>query len=140
MNLGDNLTKNTRSLDTAGPEETLQNNGKEEPPLEGYSSKGRGAGALGAEEGSALNNSLADGKQWIVLPLPATYSATNWPIRVSEYEYVYPRLSSPQGVGFGLLHKWYPSFYLECVTCVTGSIPTHIIIYIFFHFFFYLGT
>lgn len=26
-------------------------------------------------------------KQWIVLPLPATYIATNWPLRVSVLDY-----------------------------------------------------
>lgn len=27
-------------------------------------------------------NTLAEGRQWLVIPVPSTYSATNWPIRV----------------------------------------------------------
>lgn len=29
-------------------------------------------------------NTLAEGRQWLVIPVPSTYSATNWPIRVTK--------------------------------------------------------
>lgn len=35
------------------------------------------------ENYSSINENMTDGKHWIVIPLPATYSSTNWPIRVS---------------------------------------------------------
>lgn len=33
-------------------------------------------------------NTLAEGRQWLVIPVPSTYSATNWPIRVQEKTFV----------------------------------------------------
>ncbi|XP_017769219.1 PREDICTED: guanine nucleotide exchange factor subunit Rich [Nicrophorus vespilloides] len=39
------------------------------------------------DAGSPLStNSLAEGRQWLVLPTPSTYSATNWPIRYSAID------------------------------------------------------
>lgn len=34
-----------------------------------------------------LTNTLMGSKQWIIVPLPAAYSATNWPIRVCSFFY-----------------------------------------------------
>lgn len=31
-------------------------------------------------------NTLAEGRQWLVIPVPSTYSATNWPVRVRNFE------------------------------------------------------
>lgn len=30
----------------------------------------------------AVTSTLAEGRQWVVVPMPAAYSGTNWPIRV----------------------------------------------------------
>lgn len=30
-----------------------------------------------------VTSTLVESKQWLVVPLPSTYSSTNWPIRVS---------------------------------------------------------
>lgn len=32
----------------------------------------------------ASMTTLAEGRQWLVIPVPSTYSATNWPVRVSK--------------------------------------------------------
>lgn len=40
------------------------------------------------EIGSPLKvtSTLAEGRQWVVVQMPAAYSATNWPVRVSTAE------------------------------------------------------
>lgn len=35
---------------------------------------------------SALSNNLAEGRQWLVIPIPSSYTATNWPIRYSAID------------------------------------------------------
>lgn len=37
---------------------------------------------FGENLSSNLTTQLAEGRQWLVVPVPSTYSATNWPIRV----------------------------------------------------------
>lgn len=39
-----------------------------------------------AENISPLSSNLAEGRQWLVIPIPATYTATNWPIRYSAID------------------------------------------------------
>lgn len=35
---------------------------------------------------SSAGNTLSEGRQWLVLPVPSTYTATNWPIRYSAID------------------------------------------------------
>lgn len=35
---------------------------------------------------SPLTSTLAEGRQWLVIPIPSTYTATNWPIRYSAID------------------------------------------------------
>ncbi|CAG9764875.1 unnamed protein product [Ceutorhynchus assimilis] len=37
-------------------------------------------------ENMALTSTLAEGRQWLVIPVPSTYSATNWPVRYSAID------------------------------------------------------
>ncbi|XP_060529369.1 guanine nucleotide exchange factor subunit Rich-like isoform X1 [Cylas formicarius] len=37
-------------------------------------------------ENGSLTSTLAEGRQWFVIPIPSTYSATNWPIRYSAID------------------------------------------------------
>lgn len=39
-----------------------------------------------ADNISPLTNNLAEGRQWLVIPIPSTYTATNWPIRYSAID------------------------------------------------------
>lgn len=71
VNLEDNLTKRIKTslIDSSGDG---YENGIDQPSLE--------------RENSTNYREFVDDnecrKQWIVLPLPATYIATNWPLRV----------------------------------------------------------
>ncbi|CAH2013065.1 unnamed protein product [Acanthoscelides obtectus] len=38
------------------------------------------------ESMSALSSTLVEGRQWLVVPVPSTYSATNWPVRYSAID------------------------------------------------------
>lgn len=38
------------------------------------------------ETASSLTTTLAEGRQWLVIPVPSTYSATNWPVRYSAID------------------------------------------------------
>ncbi|KAG5887614.1 hypothetical protein JTB14_002623 [Gonioctena quinquepunctata] len=38
------------------------------------------------ENFSSLSTTLSEGRQWLVIPVPSTYSATNWPIRYSAID------------------------------------------------------
>ncbi|KAJ8935417.1 hypothetical protein NQ314_012836, partial [Rhamnusium bicolor] len=38
------------------------------------------------ENVSSLTTTLAEGRQWLVIPIPSTYSATNWPVRYSAID------------------------------------------------------
>lgn len=38
------------------------------------------------ENTSPLTSTLAEGRQWLVIPIPSTYTATNWPIRYSAID------------------------------------------------------
>ncbi|KAJ8926000.1 hypothetical protein NQ315_009855 [Exocentrus adspersus] len=38
------------------------------------------------ESASSLTTTLAEGRQWLVIPVPSTYSATNWPVRYSAID------------------------------------------------------
>lgn len=35
---------------------------------------------------SSASNTLSEGRQWLILPVPSTYTATNWPIRYSAID------------------------------------------------------
>ncbi|XP_063921196.1 guanine nucleotide exchange factor subunit Rich-like isoform X2 [Zophobas morio] len=37
-------------------------------------------------ESVSMTSTLAEGRQWLVIPVPSTYSATNWPIRYSAID------------------------------------------------------
>ncbi|XP_076267797.1 guanine nucleotide exchange factor subunit Rich isoform X2 [Rhynchophorus ferrugineus] len=37
-------------------------------------------------ENATLTTTLAEGRQWLVIPVPSTYSSTNWPIRYSAID------------------------------------------------------
>ncbi|CAH1993437.1 unnamed protein product [Acanthoscelides obtectus] len=39
-----------------------------------------------SESMSALSSTLVEGRQWLVVPVPSTYSATNWPVRYSAID------------------------------------------------------
>lgn len=32
-----------------------------------------------------VTSTLVESKQWVIIPVPATYSSTTWPVRVSIY-------------------------------------------------------
>lgn len=38
------------------------------------------------ETASSLTTTLAEGRQWLVIPIPSTYSSTNWPVRYSAID------------------------------------------------------
>lgn len=40
-----------------------------------------------SSSGGGTNSQLMGSKQWVVVPLPSTYSAANWPIRVRGFWY-----------------------------------------------------
>ncbi|KAI5636109.1 guanine nucleotide exchange factor subunit Rich [Phthorimaea operculella] len=76
VNLEDNLTRRTKIpiIDSSGENYQENNIDQDTPEL----------------EGSAKYREFVDDnecrKQWIVLPLPATYIATNWPLRYSAID------------------------------------------------------
>ncbi|XP_049876567.1 guanine nucleotide exchange factor subunit Rich isoform X2 [Pectinophora gossypiella] len=78
VNLEDNLTRRTKIsiIDSSG--ESYQENGLDQ------------ADRQSELDGSAKYREFVDDnecrKQWIVLPLPATYIATNWPLRYSAID------------------------------------------------------
>lgn len=77
VNLEDNLTKRTKIsiIDSSSDMYQSENGLQDQPNLE--------------YENSTNYREFVDDnecrKQWIVLPLPATYIATNWPLRVSGF-------------------------------------------------------
>lgn len=81
VNLEDNLTKRTKIsiIDSSSDMYQSENGLQDQPNLE--------------YENSTNYREFVDDnecrKQWIVLPLPATYIATNWPLRVSEFNFNY---------------------------------------------------
>lgn len=38
------------------------------------------------ENNTPLSNTLAEGRQWLVIPIPSAYTSTNWPIRYSAID------------------------------------------------------
>ncbi|XP_063540350.1 guanine nucleotide exchange factor subunit Rich [Cydia strobilella] len=76
VNLEDNLTKRTKMSIIDSSAETYQETGLDQPSPE--------------YDTSAKYREYVDDnecrKQWIVLPLPATYIATNWPLRYSAID------------------------------------------------------
>lgn len=42
---------------------------------------------FGGDASPASTKPLAEGRQWLVIPVPSTYSATNWPIRYSAIDH-----------------------------------------------------
>ncbi|XP_026321124.1 guanine nucleotide exchange factor subunit Rich isoform X2 [Hyposmocoma kahamanoa] len=76
VNLEDNLTKKTKISIIDSSAESYQENGVDQPNLE-------------FENSTKYREFVDDNecrKQWSVLPLPATYIATNWPLRYSAID------------------------------------------------------
>ncbi|XP_059059066.1 guanine nucleotide exchange factor subunit Rich [Achroia grisella] len=78
VNLEDNLTKRTKTaiIDATGDAYQSENGVQEQPNTE-YDSSTKYREFIDDNECR---------KQWIVIPLPATYIATNWPLRVSQLD------------------------------------------------------
>ncbi|XP_052755748.1 guanine nucleotide exchange factor subunit Rich [Galleria mellonella] len=78
VNLEDNLTKRTKtSIIDATSDAYQSENGVQEQPNSEYDSSAKYREFIDDNECR---------KQWIVLPLPATYIATNWPLRYSAVD------------------------------------------------------
>ncbi|XP_077293997.1 guanine nucleotide exchange factor subunit Rich [Arctopsyche grandis] len=94
VNIGDSITKATHNMRNGEvSDEVKSETAKDDPSTLSYSPNMDNdnvvVGEFANEDADSFTNSnsnIADGKHWIVLPLPATYSATNWPIRYSAID------------------------------------------------------
>lgn len=87
VNIGDTYTKSNIDLRNTTNSNNENDSTKSEHSSLPYNADGNGDNIVSSFTGDndsfmSMTNNIGDGKHWIVLPLPATYSATNWPIRV----------------------------------------------------------
>lgn len=48
---------------------------------------GKDDGVFG--ETISVSSTPAEGRQWLVIPVPSTYTATNWPVRVNKFFFLH---------------------------------------------------
>lgn len=97
VNIGDSITKATHNKRSGEvPDDDKNETTKDDPSTLSYNPNMDNdniiVGEFDNDDADSFTNSnsnIADGKHWIVLPLPATYSATNWPIRVCVNSCIY---------------------------------------------------
>jgi len=73
------------------------------------SGSGRGSSSKSGAKSSEIIAPLGNSKNWVVVPIPNTYLATNWPIRVSNlivmyYSFVSSQINLSKFDGLRLVH------------------------------------